>query len=154
MSEQDKNLEESAAPDTPEPSQAPQKSKGPVDTLRDGALKATIWRRQSETKDYFTTSFAKTYSDKEGALKDGHSFGQSDLLGVAELARLAHQRTAELKREDFIRARRNELNVPPERTQETRTQQRSAAPAEKRAPENPAPAQPLTPSIPPQNRSQ
>ena len=131
-----------------------QQNKGPVDTLRDGALKATIWRRESDTKDYFTTSFAKTYSDKEGNLKDGHSFGQSDLLGVAELARLAHQRTAELKREDFINARRNELNVPPERTQETRAQQRSAAPAEKRAPENPAPAQPLTPSIPPQNRSQ
>jgi len=93
-------------------------NKGPEDTLRDGALKATIWRRAGEQKDYFTTSFAKTYSDKEGNLKDGHSFGRNDLLGVAELARQAHQRTNELGREDFKNARKNEPD-------QTRQQERS-----------------------------
>jgi len=98
-----------------------EQNNGPVDTLRDGALKATIWRRKGESKDYFTTSFAKTYQDKEGNLKDGHSFGSADLLGVAELARQAHQRSMELKRGEFINARRNDLSDGQERTQEVHT---------------------------------
>jgi len=109
MNEDHKEPQKDAEPDKAERTeqyQEPQKNRGPENTLRDGSLKATIWRQQGEQKDYFTTNFAKTYTDKDGNLRDGHSFGSRDLLGVAELARQAHQRTGELKREEFINSRR------------------------------------------------
>jgi len=141
-----------------QPQQQEQQNKGPEDTLRDGALKATIWRREGEKNDYFTTSFAKTYQDKEGNLKDAHSFGHNDLLGVAELARQAHQRTSELKREEFINSRREALYQDQTREQEAQAraqaqaqapQQQYTAPVQERAPEPQAPM----PPAPPQNRS-
>lgn len=72
----------------------------PVDTLRDGALKATVWENQSDKGEtYFSVTLAKTYEDRNGALQDGHSFTQNDLLRVAELAREAHALTRDLRRE-------------------------------------------------------
>ncbi|MEM8985430.1 MAG: hypothetical protein AAGC95_01795 [Pseudomonadota bacterium] len=72
---------------------------GPADTLRDGALKATIWENHGENGSYFTTTLARTYEDKNGKLRDTHSFGGTDLLRVAELARSAYGRSNELRRE-------------------------------------------------------
>lgn len=87
-----------------------QQNKGPEDTIRDGSLKATIWRRQGQQKDYFTTDLAKTYEDKNGNLKDTKSFGKNDLLGIAELARRANIRVNELTREEFKKNRQNGQN--------------------------------------------
>jgi len=98
--------------------QAPQRGNGPADTLRDGPLKASIWHREVKDKDYFNTEFAKTYKDKDGELKDTKSFGDKDLLGIAELARRAHNRTIQLKREAF-KTRRQAIN------DQSRSQQRS-----------------------------
>lgn len=73
----------------------------PEDTIRDGALKATIWRQQGKDRDFFTTRLATTYKDQHGNLKDGYSFTKNDLLGVAELCRRAHARVQALSREEF-----------------------------------------------------
>lgn len=59
----------------------------PVEVLRDGALKATIWENEGENGSYFTTTFARTYQASDGSLKDAHSFSGSELLRLAELAR-------------------------------------------------------------------
>ncbi len=64
---------------------------GPVETLRDGFIKATIWSNEGEHGTYFTIDFAKTY-EKDGELHDGKSFNSQDLLPVAELARQAYRR--------------------------------------------------------------
>ena len=64
---------------------------GPVETLRDGFLKATIWSNEGENGTYFTIDFAKTY-EKDGELRDGRSFNGQDLLPMAELARQAYRR--------------------------------------------------------------
>tara|TARA_R110002096_G_scaffold153579_1_gene317457 strand:+ start:206 stop:580 length:375 start_codon:yes stop_codon:yes gene_type:complete len=87
------------------PAQQPSQTQGPEDTLRDGNLKATIWRQQGKERDFFTTSFAKTYTDKEGNLKDTQNFGKKDLLGIGELARRSNTRVSELDREAFRRQR-------------------------------------------------
>jgi multidrug resistance efflux pump len=71
----------------------------PADTLRDGSLKATIWKRQGESGDYYATDLARTYTDREGNLRDSRSFGSNDLLRVSELAKSAYHRTNELRRE-------------------------------------------------------
>ena len=62
----------------------------PVEVLRDGALKATIWENEGENGTYFTTTFARTYQAGDGSLKDSHSFSGSELLRIAELARQAY----------------------------------------------------------------
>ena len=71
----------------------------PADTLRDGALKATIWENHGENGTYYTTTLARTYEDKNGKLRDTNSFGGTDLLRVAELARDAYARSNALRRE-------------------------------------------------------
>lgn len=89
--------------------QAPQRAapKQPEDTVRDGNIKGTIWRREGPKNDFFTTELAKTYRDKNGDLKDTHSFGKDDLLRVAEVARRAHNRVSALTREEFRKNRQN-----------------------------------------------
>jgi len=64
-------------------------SKGPFEVLRDGFLKATIWKNEGEKGPYFTATFAKIY-DKDGKPVDGQNFTGSDLLRVSELAREAY----------------------------------------------------------------
>lgn len=87
---------------TPE-SQAPER---PADTIRDGSLKASIWRNEGERGAYYATEFARTYKDDEGNLRDSHSFIGGDLLKLSELARKAYDRTAELRREEFREQRK------------------------------------------------
>jgi len=71
----------------------------PVAVLRDGMLKATIWENDGEHGVYYATVFAKSYEDKNGDLKDAHSFTGTDLLRLAELARQAYARVGALRAE-------------------------------------------------------
>lgn len=66
-----------------------QKKNAPVEVLRDGALKATIWRNEGEKGSFFSTTLSKTF-ELNGAPKDGYSLNRSDLLGISELARQAY----------------------------------------------------------------
>jgi len=77
----------------------------PADVLRDGNLKATIWRNQGDKGVFFTTEFARTFKDAEGNLRDTHSFIGADQLKLGELARKAYDRTTELRREEFRQER-------------------------------------------------
>jgi len=83
--------------------------KQPVDTIRDGNLKASIWRNEGDKGPFYATEFARTYKDKDGNLRDTHSFIDSDQLKIAELARKSYERTTELRREAF-KERRTEQN--------------------------------------------
>lgn len=98
--------------------QTPQKSNGPESVLRDGNLKANIWKRSGQNGDYFETSFAKTYQDKEGKLRDTQNFAAKDLLGISELAREAHHRSRELRREAFINKRSDRGNQHRDRSRD------------------------------------
>lgn len=71
----------------------------PEHTLRDGSLKATIWRNEGEKGPYFSTTLARTYEDRDGKLQDTNSFSSAELLKVAELARDAYAETRRLSRE-------------------------------------------------------
>lgn len=71
----------------------------PADTLRDGNLKASIWENQGDKGPFYTTTFSKTYEDKDGKLRDTNGFNKGDLLRIAELARSSYSRTHQLQRE-------------------------------------------------------
>ena len=58
----------------------------PLDTIRDGRLKITIWENKSEKGDvYHTMTPSKTYQDREGRLQDSHSFSMSEGLRINAL---------------------------------------------------------------------
>ncbi|NVK17755.1 MAG: hypothetical protein HWE30_03580 [Methylocystaceae bacterium] len=86
---------------TPQPQQAAEPKNGPVDTVRDKNLKASIWRNQGERSDFFTVKFAKTYRDRDGTLRDTNNFTDTEVLRLSELARRTYSRVSELEREAF-----------------------------------------------------
>jgi len=87
----------------------------PTSVIRDGSLKATIWENNGEKGTYFTTTFAKTYRDQNGDLKDTNVFTNNDLLKVSELAREARSKTRELQQD---RSYNRSQERTPERTPE------------------------------------
>ena len=70
----------------------------PVETLRDGAIKAAIWKNESEKGVFFAVTFARTYTDGDGNLQDTDSFSGSQLLRLARVAEKAYDRTGKLAR--------------------------------------------------------
>lgn len=68
----------------------------PVETLRDGALKAAIWKNESENGPFFAVTFARTYKNGDDQLHDTDSFSGSQLLRLSRLADKAYDRTAAL----------------------------------------------------------
>ena len=73
----------------------------PVETLREGPLKAALWRNESERGAYHSVTLARTYKDREGQLQETSSFRAKDMLGLSELARRAHHHTHDLDRTAF-----------------------------------------------------
>ncbi|MEP0961864.1 MAG: hypothetical protein ABJQ70_09875 [Roseobacter sp.] len=71
----------------------------PVDTLRDGNLKASIWRNESANGASYSTTFARTWRDDQGKWHDSQSYSGTDMLRLGELSRTAYHRTNELRRE-------------------------------------------------------
>jgi hypothetical protein len=84
----------------------------PEDVLRDGNIKATIWKNERENGPAFSTVFARTWQDDEGAYRDSHSFSGTELLRVSELARGAYTRTIELRQEHRVEITREESHTP------------------------------------------
>lgn len=74
-------------------------TKKPTKTLRDGALRATIWANESEKGTFYRTTLSRRYQDQNGDWKDSDSFTGADLLRIARLAELAYTETLSLRQE-------------------------------------------------------
>lgn len=72
----------------------------PASTIRDGAIKATIWRNQGENGDFFSVRLTRTWKDAQGNYHDSDSFSGSELLRVAHLASKAYDEVASLRQAD------------------------------------------------------
>jgi hypothetical protein len=112
--------------------QAPQhESNGPADVLRDGNVKATIWKNERENGPQYSTTFARTWQDEGGAYRDSHSFSGTELLRVSELARGAYARTNELRQEHRaeleVELSRDDDDEPPQDQRESFKSKRAAA---------------------------
>jgi hypothetical protein len=68
----------------------------PVETLRDGEIKAAIWKNESENGAFHSVTFARTFTDNKGEYQDADSFSGSQLLRLARLAEKAYDRTRKL----------------------------------------------------------
>ena len=71
----------------------------PVEVLRDGNLKASIFRNEGEKGTFFSTTLSRTYTDERGNFHDSNVFTGTDLLRVGELARQAYSKSRDLKQE-------------------------------------------------------
>ena len=71
----------------------------PVDDVRIGRVKATIWRNETEDgTPRYNVVFARLYKDGD-TWQSTPSFGRNDLLLLAKVADLAHTRICELHQE-------------------------------------------------------
>ncbi len=68
----------------------------PAQSLRYGALEATIWRNQSESGDYLNTTFSRNYKQGDD-WKETDSFREVDLPTLSKLALDAHTEIQKLK---------------------------------------------------------
>lgn len=80
----------------------------PVETLRDGNIKSSIWRNTTEKGAFYAATFARSYTDRDGNVRDATGFAGTDLLKLSELARKTYDRTGDLRREDFKKQRQAE----------------------------------------------
>ena len=81
-----------------------QPKRKPAFTLRDGTLKATLWKNDGEKGPWFSVDFSRGYR-VDGNWKDTSSIGGDDLLKLAFLAQEAYAKQLELKE-----AHRNSVN--------------------------------------------
>lgn len=72
----------------------------PAATLRDGSIKATIWRNFGDSGTFYSVRIARSYTDEQGHYHDTDSFSGSELLRVARLAGKAYDRANELRAAD------------------------------------------------------
>ncbi len=72
----------------------------PLETIRDGALKATIWKNQGEKGPFYSVRITRTYTDDQGNYHDSDSFSGSEILRVARLAGKAYDETAVLRSQE------------------------------------------------------
>lgn len=61
----------------------------PAQEIRLGAVRAAIWRNETENGPRFNTTFSRIYKDGE-QWNHSESFGREELLVVAKVADLAH----------------------------------------------------------------
>ena len=72
----------------------------PLQTLRDGTLKATIWRNATEKGFHYSVQLNRIYEDKEGTLQNTDRFSGSELLRIARLAQIAYDEILIHRQED------------------------------------------------------
>jgi hypothetical protein len=78
-------------------------TKKPADTIRDGALRATIWANFGEKGTFYSVEFSRTYTDADGKFHDAGSFSGTEIIQIARLAHLAYTRIGELRQQDTDR---------------------------------------------------
>lgn len=68
------------------------KRNAPIDIIRNGSLKASIWKNPKDdgSGSFLSVTFARTFKDADGNLRDSSSFSGRDLLVIAELARQSY----------------------------------------------------------------
>lgn len=72
----------------------------PTATLRDGRIKATIWKNTGEKGTFYGVDFARGYQDAKGDWHDSNRFSGTELLRLAHLATRAYDELAKLRSSD------------------------------------------------------
>lgn len=68
----------------------PSEKKPPVHKIRDGLITASIWERSGDTGSFYSVTFDRRYSDRNGNWKSTDVYDSGYLLSLAKVADLAH----------------------------------------------------------------
>ena len=71
----------------------------PIDTIREGSLKATIWKNFGDNGNFYSVEFTRTYKQGD-QFKDSRSFSGSELLRIARLAHIAYDEIAIMRAQE------------------------------------------------------
>lgn len=85
--------------------------KKPVESLRDGSVKAAIWENEGEKGKFHSVTFTRTYRDREGNYADTNRFSGTDLLKLSSMATQSYeavQRHRALNRETQAPSKKQE----------------------------------------------
>ncbi len=74
-----------------------QENNKPVATLKDGLIKAVIWKNEGEKGVYHTTQYFRLYRDKQDQWQEINSFSRTENLQVARLALRAYDAISDLR---------------------------------------------------------
>ena len=77
----------------------------PIEEVRFGAVKAAIWRNETDNGSRFNVTFSRSYKNGDGNWKSTSSFRRDDLLVVAKLADRAHSRIFQIQAADAVLAK-------------------------------------------------
>lgn len=69
----------------------------PIDTIRDGRLKATIWSNPKKNGVFYTVELSRSYQDDQEKWHNSYSFSGIDPLRIARLSERAYDRIMELR---------------------------------------------------------
>ncbi|MEM7206108.1 MAG: hypothetical protein AAF628_37995 [Planctomycetota bacterium] len=83
-------------------------NKKPITTLRDGSLKATIWRNSGRKGDYLSARLTRSWRDDDGNWHDSDRLQRSELLAAAQLLTRAYDELARLQAEVRAEAQPND----------------------------------------------
>lgn len=72
----------------------------PIDTLREGRLKAAIWRNTGDKGNFYSVTFSRSYQDDAEKWHDSDSFSGTELLRLSRLAGKAYDRVNALRQSD------------------------------------------------------
>ena len=74
----------------------------PIETLRDGSMKAAIWKNpgKGDKPPFYSVEITRSYKDDSDKWHDSHSFTGSELLRAARLAEIAYGQVLVLKAKD------------------------------------------------------
>ncbi len=78
-----------SAPSRPQSTASEPQRNAPVFTCRHRALKAAVWKNESESGTFYNVTLSRSYKEGE-TWKESQSFGYDDVLIVAELLRTCH----------------------------------------------------------------
>jgi len=71
----------------------------PAAKLRDGAVVATIWKRDTVAGSFHSVEFSRIYKNKDGNFRDATSFSNGDLLRLSFLAEETYRHLRFLKQQ-------------------------------------------------------
>lgn len=77
----------------------------PIDTLRDGALKVSIFRNRRDKGDIYTFSPGRVYTDQDGGVRESKTLSGSEALRMARLLDKSYERTAAFRETMKAKAR-------------------------------------------------
>ena len=76
-----------------------EKKNMPLEVLRDGNLKCSIWKNTYGERTIHSVQFRRTYQDKDGNYRDTDSFSKQDLLRLSRLAGQSYDALNRLREE-------------------------------------------------------